>query len=211
VQRGGLALILTTPCTPPPALQQPEFWLTGVGGYDEGSTTFKAGFDSYAKYFHRTATKLNPCGTKPMMAGPGWGNVNTIDAKWVASMAKADGATCYMRELSMHVSVWVFVVLPGRLQQEASRSEVALMMIAERLSASSCCLYPSRPSTKPPTTATTPQTPPQYYPYVNNVTIDPKGLLEQGLQDFGLEKFAWLKGVAKSINVPLRISETNSL
>jgi hypothetical protein len=46
---------------------------------------------------------------------------------------------------------------------------------------------------------------------VNNVTIDSKGLLEQSLQDFGLEKFTWLKDVARSVGLGMRISETNSL
>jgi len=51
----------------------------------------------------------------------------------------------------------------------------------------------------------------QYYPYVNNDTIDARGLLEQNLQDFGLSKFNWLNGVAKAVKLPMRISETNSL
>jgi hypothetical protein len=41
-----------------------------------------------------------------MLAGPGWGNVNTIDAAWLAMQAKAPGVRCYMRELSVHVSAW---------------------------------------------------------------------------------------------------------
>lgn len=53
--------------------------------------------------------------------------------------------------------------------------------------------------------------PPQYYPYINNVTVDTKGLLAQDLQDFGLEKFKWLYGVAQDAGLRLRISETNSL
>lgn len=51
----------------------------------------------------------------------------------------------------------------------------------------------------------------QYYPYVNNDTIDARGLLDQGLQDFGIGKFNWLSGVAKAVQLPMRISETNSL
>lgn len=51
----------------------------------------------------------------------------------------------------------------------------------------------------------------QYYPYVNNDTIDAAGLLDQSLQDFGLSKFNWLMGVAKAVQTPMRISETNSL
>ncbi len=95
---------------------QPEFWLSGVGGYDSAGK-WEAGFDPYAKYFHKTALSLNPCGTKPMLAGPGWGNVNTIDAKWVAAMAKTQDAKCYMRELSIHVSSGrKSVAESGRLQ-----------------------------------------------------------------------------------------------
>ncbi|GBF97376.1 hypothetical protein Rsub_11023 [Raphidocelis subcapitata] len=134
---------------------EPEFWPTSVGGYaPQANTTFVPGFDAYASYFGRTATKLNPCGpnTSPKLSGPGWGNVNTIDAAWLATQAKAPGARCYMRELSVH-----------------------------------------------------------YYPYVNNDTIDARGLLDQGLQDFGLSKFQWLLGVAKAVRLPMRISETNSL
>jgi hypothetical protein len=65
------------------------------------------GFDAYASYFARTATSLNPCDggvADPKLSGPGWGNVNTIDASWLATQAKAPGARCYMRELSVHVS-----------------------------------------------------------------------------------------------------------
>jgi hypothetical protein len=86
---------------------QPEFWPTSVGGYDpRDNTTWIGGFDAYAAYYARVATALNPCapGSKPILAGPGWGNVNTIDASWLATQAKAPGARCYMRELSVHVS-----------------------------------------------------------------------------------------------------------
>lgn len=67
------------------------------------------GFEAYASYFARTATSLNPCapGASPKLAGPGWGNVNTIDAAWLAMQAKAAGARCYMRELSVHVRLCV--------------------------------------------------------------------------------------------------------
>ena len=51
----------------------------------------------------------------------------------------------------------------------------------------------------------------QYYPYVNNATIDAKGLLDQKLQDFGLEKFGWLYKVSRSAGLDIRLSETNSL
>ena len=134
---------------------EPEFWPTSVGGYDPAAPkAFVPGFEAYSSYFSRTASALNPCepGASPKLAGPGWGNVNTIDAAWLATQAKAPGARCYMRELSVH-----------------------------------------------------------YYPYVNNDTIDARGLLDQSLQDFGLSKFAWLQGVAKAAKLPFRISETNSL
>lgn len=78
-----------------------------MGGYEpQANTTFVPGFQAYASYFGRTATKLNPCEAKPQpkLSGPGWGNVNTIDAAWLAMQAKAPGARCYMRELSVHVS-----------------------------------------------------------------------------------------------------------
>lgn len=135
---------------------EPEFWLTGVGGYDvKEPTKFVPGFEAYVQYFHRVAKALNDCKdgkSNPVLAGPGWGNVNTIDAKWMAMQAKMEGVKCYMRELSVH-----------------------------------------------------------YYPYVNNVTIDSKGLLAQDLQNFGLDKFKWLQGVAKAVGLGLRVSETNSL
>jgi len=79
-----------------------------VGGYEPSApTTFVPGFEAYARYFSRVATALNPCerGSVPKLAGPGWGNVNTIDAAWLAMQAKAPGVRCYMRELSVHVSV----------------------------------------------------------------------------------------------------------
>ena len=50
-----------------------------------------------------------------------------------------------------------------------------------------------------------------YYPYVQNTTIDAKGLLAQDLQDFGIEKFRVLLGIAQAYKLQLRISETNSL
>ena len=52
---------------------------------------------------------------------------------------------------------------------------------------------------------------PTRLPYINNVTVDAKGLLAQDLQDFGLDKFKWLHGVARDSGLNLRISETNSL
>ena len=64
-----------------------------------------------------------------------------------------------------------------------------------------------QPRTRPPP----PPASPQYYPYINNVTVDAKGLLAQDLQDFGLEKFKWLAQVAWDVGLPIRISETNSL
>ncbi|KAI8474854.1 MAG: hypothetical protein J3K34DRAFT_406796 [Monoraphidium minutum] len=154
-------MVMAETLLPPEALigfelgNEPEFWPNSVGGYEpSANSTFIPGFDAYANYFARTATALNPCGAgnKPKLAGPGWGNVNTIDATWLVQQAKAPGARCYMRELSIH-----------------------------------------------------------YYPYVNNVTIDARGLLDQGLQDYGLDKFKWLNGVSKGVGLPMRISETNSL
>lgn len=80
-----------------------------MGGYEPSApTTFVPGFEAYSAYFARVATALNPCpatGAVPKLSGPGWGNVNTIDASWLAMQAKAPGVRCYMRELSVHVSV----------------------------------------------------------------------------------------------------------
>jgi hypothetical protein len=70
---------------------------------------------------------------------------------------------------------------------------------------------PPSPSPLLPPSSSSPPAPPQYYPYVNNNTIDARGLLEQNLQDFGLGKFQWLSGVAKATRLGMRISETNSL
>jgi hypothetical protein len=51
---------------------QPEFWLTGLGAWnDQGK--WVGGFDAYKKRFHKIALALNPCGTKPFLSGPGWG------------------------------------------------------------------------------------------------------------------------------------------
>jgi hypothetical protein len=50
-----------------------------------------------------------------------------------------------------------------------------------------------------------------YYPYVNNATIDAKGLLEQWLLDFGVGKFRENLAIARGYNYALRVSETNSL
>eukprot|EP00882_Tetradesmus_deserticola_P023714 GHRQ01025821.1.p2 GENE.GHRQ01025821.1~~GHRQ01025821.1.p2 ORF type:complete len:149 (+),score=31.46 GHRQ01025821.1:106-552(+) len=52
---------------------QPEFWPTGLGGYDEKGK-WQSGFEAYAAYFHRVASELNPCSDgKPILSGPGWG------------------------------------------------------------------------------------------------------------------------------------------
>jgi hypothetical protein len=133
---------------------EPEFWPTGLGGYTAGSNpTWQSGFQAYASYFDRMASQLNPCtedGAKPLLAGPGWGNVNTQDFEWFRRVLH--NGRCWMRESSVH-----------------------------------------------------------YYPYVQNTTIDAKGLLAQDLQDFGIEKFRVLHGISQAYKLNLRISETNSL
>lgn len=50
-----------------------------------------------------------------------------------------------------------------------------------------------------------------YYPYINNETVTAPELLSQWLQDFALEKFKVYAKVAQDYNLPIRISETNSL
>jgi hypothetical protein len=55
---------------------QPEFWPTGLGGYNATTGQWQAGFEAYAQHFHRVAQALNPCslpGGKKILSGPGWG------------------------------------------------------------------------------------------------------------------------------------------
>lgn len=47
--------------------------------------------------------------------------------------------------------------------------------------------------------------------YVDNTTVTAQQILSQDLQDFGLDKFKNYVRIAKAANLPLRISETNSL
>jgi hypothetical protein len=91
-------------------------------------------FDPYSRYFHRTAAALNGCnsGRKPILSGPGWGNVNTIDAKWVAQMTKYDGMKCYMREMNVHVSLKEGVLV-GR-QEPPSEASPKGQMACSKLS-----------------------------------------------------------------------------
>lgn len=77
---------------------QPEFWPTGLGGY-AADGTWQQGFEAYAAYFHRVALQLNPCADgRPLLSGPGWGNVNTQDPKWLAEIATR-GKGCYLKEV----------------------------------------------------------------------------------------------------------------
>jgi hypothetical protein len=46
---------------------------------------------------------------------------------------------------------------------------------------------------------------------VDNTTVTAQQILSQDLQDFGLDKFKNYVRIAKAANLPLRISETNSL
>ncbi|WIA13252.1 hypothetical protein OEZ85_006841 [Tetradesmus obliquus] len=79
---------------------EPEFWPTGLGGYDEKGQ-WQSGFEAYAAYFHRVATALNPCSDgKPILSGPGWGNVNTQDPSWFAKVLGA--GKCYLWEANTH-------------------------------------------------------------------------------------------------------------
>jgi hypothetical protein len=56
---------------------QPEFWPTGLGGYNVTTGQWQAGFQAYAQHFHQVAQALNPCGVTPggqkLLSGPGWG------------------------------------------------------------------------------------------------------------------------------------------
>ena len=90
---------------------EPEFWLSGVGGYDpKNGNKFVPGFEAYNQHFNRAALKINPCKDgRAKLSGPGWGNVNTIDAKWFQQHANMPDAKCYLRELTVHVSA-AFVV-----------------------------------------------------------------------------------------------------
>jgi hypothetical protein len=132
---------------------EPEFWEpNGLGGWTADGK-WVGGFEAYAQYYRRLALQLNPCSMKkPLLAGPGWGNVNTQDPKWFARILHDDVDRCYNREAAVH-----------------------------------------------------------YYPYVQNTTIDAKGLLAQDLLDFGVEKYTVYQKMATSYRLPLRISEANSL
>lgn len=90
---------------------EPEFWLSGVGGYDpKQGNKFVPGFDAYNQHFHRSAMQINPCKDgKAKLAGPGWGNVNTIDAKWFQQHVNMPDAKCYLRELTVHVRLLFLV------------------------------------------------------------------------------------------------------
>lgn len=87
---------------------EPEFWPTGYGGHVGPNGAFVNGFDEYAAWFHKVATALNPCtadGPVPLLAGPGWGNVNTIDASWLQRILNK--GRCYLRESSIHYYPYV--------------------------------------------------------------------------------------------------------
>lgn len=63
-----------------PGILQPEFWPTGLGGYDEKGQ-WQSGFEPFAAYFHRVATALNPCSDgKPILSGPGWGEHQAVSS-----------------------------------------------------------------------------------------------------------------------------------
>eukprot|EP00775_Hariotina_reticulata_P002235 gene2235-2547_t len=79
---------------------EPEFWLTGLGAWDDKGK-WVSGFEAYKKHFHKIAIALNPCGTKPFLSGPGWGNVNTQDTSWFKQMLE-QGKNCYFWESNVH-------------------------------------------------------------------------------------------------------------
>ncbi|WIA22326.1 hypothetical protein OEZ85_004640 [Tetradesmus obliquus] len=79
---------------------EPEFWPNGLGGWGSDGK-WKAGFEAYAQWFHKVALAINPCGSKKMLSGPGWGNVNTQPVSWLARILY-QGKECYLRELNVH-------------------------------------------------------------------------------------------------------------
>ena len=88
---------------------QPEFWPTGLGGYDNNGK-WQDGFDAYAKYFHRVATTLNPCGKKPFLSGPGWGELPVTHAHARTHTSTQSAMGCQVQTLS-HLADLIGVVL----------------------------------------------------------------------------------------------------
>ena len=87
---------------------EPEFWVPyGLGGWTADGK-WVGGFEAYAQYYRRLALELNPCSMKkPLLAGPGWGNVNTQDVKWFSRILNDDVDKCYNREAAIHYYPYV--------------------------------------------------------------------------------------------------------
>jgi hypothetical protein len=84
-------------------LLQPEFWPTGLGGYD-AKGKWKPGIDAYAKWFDVVARQVSPCKHREdprLLSGPGWGNVNTQPTSWMARVMYT-GKDCYLAEMNIH-------------------------------------------------------------------------------------------------------------
>jgi hypothetical protein len=64
---------------------QPEFWPNGLGGWGSNGK-WKAGFEAYAQWFHKVALAINPCGSKKMLSGPGWGELYNVIAAVVTDV-----------------------------------------------------------------------------------------------------------------------------
>lgn len=82
---------------------EPEFWPTGLGGYD-AKGKWKPGIDAYAKWFDVVARQVNPCNHREdpkFLSGPGWGNVNTQPTSWLARVLYT-GKDCYLAETNIH-------------------------------------------------------------------------------------------------------------
>ncbi|WIA29580.1 hypothetical protein OEZ86_012072 [Tetradesmus obliquus] len=120
---------------------EPEFWPTGLGGYNTTTGQWQEGFEAYAAHFHAVATALNPCslpGGKRMLSGPGWGNVNTQPINWMADVLWA-GKGCYLGEASVHYYPYIdnaTVTAPQLLAEELQQFGLSKFRDYQRVAAS---------------------------------------------------------------------------
>jgi len=118
---------------------EPEFWVPyGLGGWTPQGTWVK-GFPGYAPYFHRMAQALNtliiqeaqrlklPSYKRPLLQGPGWGNVNTQDLAWTSQVLRGGvgrGTSAdpnYLLEATVHYYPYVdnrTITVEGLLDQD---------------------------------------------------------------------------------------------
>ncbi len=83
----------------------------GEGGYTKqladgtfDPASWVSGFDAYNTYFATVAAALTPCGAAaPVLAGPGWGNVNTLDKPLLNKFVGSN--KCVLQEVAMHYYV----------------------------------------------------------------------------------------------------------